>query len=247
MHLTELGSQPESPFPPVETALREPDGLLAFGGDLHPARLVNAYRHGCFPWYDRGQPILWWSPNPRLVLFTACIHVTRRFARALRRSDWQVTCDRHFGDVIRACADVPRAGQHGTWILPEMIDAYERLHALGYAHSIEVTDVDGRLIGGIYGVSIGHMFFGESMFSAADNGSKTALLALCRFLSRHDMPLLDCQVETAHLRSLGAVLMPRELFIAQARGLCDWPAPISSWREAFGQVRASALESLQQP
>lgn len=241
MRLTELESEPESPFPPIETALREPEGLLAWGGDLHPTRLVNAYRHGCFPWYDRGQPILWWSPDPRLVMRTTQVHITRRFARTLRRCDWQLTCDRRFGDVIRACADAPRAGQHGTWILSEMIAAYERLHALGYVHSIEATDAGGRLVGGVYGVSIGRMFFGESMFSAADNGSKTALLALCRFLCRQDMPLLDCQVETAHLRSLGAVLMSRESFLAESRELCDRPAPSACWRETFGQVRASAL------
>src|SRR5690606_3747754 len=184
MRLPELGRDPASAFPPVETALREPDGLLAWGGGLEPERLLAAYRHGCFPWFDDGQPILWWSPDPRLILRTDRFHVSRSFARALRASDWSISADTRFGEVIRACAHMPRDGQHGTWITPAMIDAYEALHAAGHAHSVEVAAPDGRLVGGIYGVAIGRMFFGESMFSTATGGSKIALLALCRHLQR---------------------------------------------------------------
>lgn len=241
MRLTELGSDPDAPFPPLEQALREPDGLLAWGGDLHPARLLKAYRHGCFPWYEQGQPILWWSPDPRLVLPTDRFHVSRRFARDLRTSDWLVSADTRFEAVIRACARIARTGQHGTWIVPAMIEAYSTLHAQGHAHSVEVSDAGGSLIGGIYGIAIGRMFFGESMFSAVTNASKVALLALCRFLERHACPWIDCQVETDHLRSLGAVIMPRASFAGTSRRLCDQPGPTGSWCTTFGRVATSEL------
>jgi leucyl/phenylalanyl-tRNA--protein transferase len=241
MHLPELGPAPDAPFPPVESALREPDGLLAWGGDLSPVRLVNAYRHGCFPWFDRGQPPLWWSPDPRLVLRPERFHVSRSFARFLRRCDWRLTADSRFEDVIATCARIRRTGQGGTWILPSMIDAYVRLHRLGHAHSVEVIDAGDRLVGGIYGVAIGAMMFGESMFSAAENGSKIALLGLCRYMQARGWPLLDCQMDTPHLRTLGAELVPRDGFIAESRRLCGQPQPQGSWTQAFGTRHASAL------
>ena len=241
MRLPELGASPQSAFPPVETALREPDGLLAWGGDLSPDRLLNAYRHGCFPWFDRGQPALWWSPDPRLVLRPDRFHVSRSFGRFLRRCDWRLTADRRCKDVISTCARIRRDGQRGTWILPSMIDAYARMHTLGHAHSIEVVDRDGRLVGGINGIAIGAMVFGESMFSASDNGSKVALLGLCRFMQARGWPLLDCQMDTPHLRSLGAQIVSRADFIAESRTLCSAPHPHGTWRDAFGEQPAATL------
>lgn len=240
VRLAELGGDPASPFPPVETALRHPDGLLAWGGGLEPTRLLTAYRHGCFPWFEQGQPILWWSPDPRLILRPDRFHVSRSFAQALRRSDWSITADTRFADIIRSCAQTPRAGQRGTWIVPAMVNAYEALHTAGHAHSVEVADRDGRLVGGIYGVGIGRMFFGESMFSAATNGSKTALLALCRHLQRDGVPMLDCQVETAHLSSLGATIVGRDEFIRESRAACAQPST-APWHERFGCISASSL------
>lgn len=234
MRLTELSPDPEAAFPAIETALDQPDGLLAWGGDLSPPRLLNAYRHGCFPWYERGQPILWWSPDPRLVLTSRGFHLARRFARFLRGSDWTVRADSAFDQVIRACAGIRRSGQRGTWIVPAMVNAYERLHTLGHGHSIEVCDGGGRLVGGVYGLSIGRMFFGESMFSSASNGSKTALLALCRFLAEQGMPVIDCQMDTDHLRSLGARLIERRRFVRVSRRLCDRSGPDGSWQQRFG-------------
>lgn len=243
MRLIELDPAPDAPFPPVEQALRQPEGLLAWGGDLSPRRLLNAYAHGCFPWYERGQPILWWSPNPRLVLDTEGFHVSRRFARFLRHCDWTLSADCRFPSVIQACAAIVRKGQHGTWLVPEMIDAYAHLHALGHAHCVEVSDRQGRLIGGVYGVALGRMFFGESMFSTVSNGSKTALLALCRFLSEQDMPLLDCQMDTEHLRTLGARVVSRERFLHASRHLVAQPGPSGSWRTRFGKRPAAGLIS----
>ncbi len=235
IRLPELLRDPDTPFPPVEQALREPDGLLAWGGDLGPQRLLAAYRHGCFPWYDRGQPIMWWSPDPRMVLATDGFHCSRSLRRFLLRSDWRIDIDRQFDAVITRCARTPRAGQRGTWIIPEMIAAYRHMHALGHAHSLEVSADDGELVGGIYGIGVGCMFFGESMFSLRSNGSKVALLALCQHLRVHGCPMIDCQMDTPHLRSLGAALQPRDRFIPASRELCDRPTPESLWssREAF--------------
>src|SRR5690606_29028750 len=170
-----LVDDPDAPFPPAALALREPDGLLAVGGDLSPRRLLNAYRGGIFPWYSDGQPILWWSPDPRLVFRTDAVRLSSRFRRSLRRCDWRVRADTDFAAVIAACADSPRLGQSGTWITASMRAAYLRLHQLGHAHSIEVWDRQGRLAGGLYGVAVGRMFFGENMFSAYSGGSKVAL------------------------------------------------------------------------
>jgi leucyl/phenylalanyl-tRNA---protein transferase len=227
------------PFPPVESALTEPDGLLAAGGDLSPARLLAAYRLGIFPWYSRGQPILWWSPDPRTVFETARMHVPRRLARFLRTCDWTLTADTAFETVVRACA-APRAGQRGTWLDPDMRTAYQRLHVLGHAHSVEAWNGDA-LAGGIYGVSIGRMFFGESMFSAADNGSKVALLALGKALRGWGYPLLDAQVASPHLFTLGATEIGRADFSARVAALTAQPGAEGMWRDAFPRLEPAEL------
>ena len=216
-------------FPPPDRALEEPNGLLAAGGDLSPERLLDAYRHGIFPWFSEGTPILWWSPDPRTVFATDRLHVSRRLARWLRHSDWTIRVDSAFADVVRGCA-APRADQAGTWITQHMFDAYCELHALGHAHSIEVFDAGQNLAGGLYGVALGHMFFAESMFSRASNGSKVALLALCRRLRDWGFPLCDAQVASPHLASMGANEMPRAAFVEHVRTHCAMPAP--AWRDA---------------
>lgn len=245
VHLPRLADDSDAPFPDVETALRRPDGLLAFGGDLSPARLLNAYRHGIFPWFSDGQPILWWSPDPRMVFRTDGVRLSTRFRRSLRRSAWRVRADTAFADVIERCAGAPRHGQRGTWITPAMREAYLALHRLGHAHSVEVFD-DGRsggdrLVGGIYGVAIGRMFFGESMFSDESGGSKVALAALARRLHEWGWPLIDAQVENPHLASLGAESMPRARFVAEVASLAALPAAAGTWTAAFGTLRAAAL------
>lgn len=226
-------------FPPVERALDEPDGLLAAGGDLSRERLLAAYRRGVFPWYSDGQPILWWSPSMRTVFDTARPHVPRRLARWLRGCNWHISADRAFGDVMRACA-APREDGHGTWITDEMLAAYQFLHRLGYAHSIEIRAGE-RLVGGLYGVAIGRMFFGESMFSRADNASKLALLALCRALHEWDFPMLDAQVASAHLFTLGAREIPRQAFCARVAELVACPIDPGSWRGRFPSLRPADL------
>ena len=226
-------------FPPVGRALREPDGLLAVGGDLSPERLLAAYRRGIFPWYSRNQPILWWSPATRTVFDTARMHVPRRLAHWLRHCEWRIGADSAFDAVVRACA-APRAGQRGTWITPAMRAAYQRLHELGHAHSVEVWD-DAQLAGGIYGVALGRMFFGESMFSAATNGSKVALLALCHALREWGFPLLDAQVASPHLFTLGAIEMPRAAFCTRVAELAAKAAHAGDWRDRFPATRAPDL------
>ena len=240
IHLPALASDPEAPFPPGNAALRRPDGLLAMGGDLTPTRLLNAYRHGIFPWYSKGQPVLWWCPDPRTVFRTDGVYLSSRFRRWLRQSEWTVKSDTCFERVIAACANTPRAGQRGTWITPEMTEAYTRLHELGHAHSIEVFSGD-RLVGGLYGMSVGKAFFGESMYSAESGGSKVAMAALARRLSEWDFPLLDAQVENEHLLSLGAELWPRDRFLAAITDLTKAREPDGSWTERFGMVAASEL------
>jgi leucyl/phenylalanyl-tRNA--protein transferase len=221
-------SRPEQPFPPVEQALTEPNGLLALGGDLSPARLLNAYRHGIFPWYGAGEPILWWSPDPRCVFRPNSIHVSRSLRKALNRHDYRVTLDHAFEAVVRACA-APRAGQRGTWLVPEMISAYLRLHHEGWAHSCELWR-DGELIGGIYGVSLGRAFFGESMFSRAPNGSKIALIWLARQLAVWQFELLDGQVGSPHLYRLGAFDLARDRFLAALAAALAHPDRRGRWR-----------------
>lgn len=235
-----LSPDPEAPFPAVETALRDPDGLLAVGGDLSPARLLNAYRHGIFPWYSQGQPILWWSPDPRMLFRSEAVRLSSRLHRQLRHSGWTVRADTAFAEVIAACAQTPRQGQDGTWITAAMQTAYVELHRLGHAHSVEVFD-GAQLVGGIYGVAIGRMFFGESMFSGAPGGSKVALAALAHLLDAWGWPLIDAQVENEHLRSLGAEAWPRADFVQQITPLVDVPEPPGSWTTRFGALPASLL------
>ncbi len=231
-------ADPQS-FPPVADALGEPDGLLAAGGDLSPARLLSAYRRGIFPWYSDNQPILWWSPAMRTVFDTAAMHVPRRLARWLRGCDWEISADSAFAEVMRACA-APRTRERGTWITDDMLAAYKRLHTLGDAHSVEVWDGD-RLAGGIYGVAIGRMFYGESMFSAQANGSKVALLALCHVLRGWGYPLLDAQVASDHLFTLGAREMPRAIFCARVTELGAQGGAGASWRDCLPVLRAADL------
>lgn len=235
LRLPELPADPSAPFPPGESALRQPDGLLALGGDLSITRLLNAYRHGIFPWYSEGQPILWWCPDPRTVFRTEGFRLSSRFRRALRQSPWVVRADTAFEAVIDICARIPRNGQDGTWITPEMRDAYVTLHRLGHAHSIEVWEGD-NLAGGLYGVSIGHMFFGESMFSAESGGSKVALAGLAWRMHQWGWPLIDAQVENPHLMSLGARLIRRDRFLAQVATLTTLPGPPGAWTARFGEL-----------
>ena len=234
-----LHPDPNAPFPPIHHAIG-PDGLLAVGGDLAPVRLLNAYRAAIFPWYSDGQPILWWSPNPRVVFRTDRVHLTSRFRRWLRKSTWAVRADTDFARVIRSCARAPREGQRGTWITSEMEAAYVRLHDLGYAHSVEVFDGE-HLVGGIYGVAIGRAFFGESMFSGESGGSKVALAALASRLHAWGWPLIDAQVENEHLMSMGAEYMHRNDFAVALEHLTSLPQPAGSWTERFGEHLAAAL------
>jgi leucyl/phenylalanyl-tRNA--protein transferase len=235
-----LPPDPTAPFPPAESATREPNGLLAMGGDLSPARLLNAYRHGIFPWYSAGEPILWWCPDPRMVFRTDAFRLSSRQCRELRRSAWTVRADTAFAAVIGACATSPRPGQDGTWITPEMRAAYVELHRLGHAHSVEVFDGE-RLVGGIYGVAVGRMFFGESMFSAESGGSKVALAGLVRILRGWGWPLLDAQVENPHLLSLGGRRMPRPSFLAEVVRLTALPEAPGPWTAQVAAFPASAL------
>ncbi|MGH8085611.1 MAG: leucyl/phenylalanyl-tRNA--protein transferase [Lysobacter sp.] len=240
IRLPALPTDPRAPFPDPRTALREPDGLLAMGGDLSPARLLNAYANGIFPWYSDGQPLLWWSPDPRTVFRTDGVRLASRFRRTLRHSDWIVTADTAFAQVIDACARQPRPGQPGTWITADMQAAYGELHRLGHAHSIEVRS-GSDLVGGLYGVAIGRMFFGESMVSLASGGSKVALAALARRLQDWGWPLLDAQVANPHLLTLGAGLWSRERFLAEVRGLTGCPEPTRPWSARFGELPAREL------
>jgi leucyl/phenylalanyl-tRNA--protein transferase len=225
---------PPDAFPDIESAFDIPDGLLAAGGDLSSERLLYAYQHGIFPWYDSGQPILWWSPDPRCVLHPHEFHVSRRLRRTLSRSKLEVSFNQAFGDVIAACAE-DRVGQQGTWITDDMLDAYTRLHEQGWAHSIEIWN-DSLLVGGLYGLAIGRAFFGESMFSRQTNASKAAMLALCQQMVSHDFEILDCQVESPHLISLGASLMPRNRFAAVLRRACAATAQFREWPAGRLQV-----------
>jgi leucyl/phenylalanyl-tRNA--protein transferase len=220
----------DDPFPPVTTALKEPAGLLAAGADLSVSRLVAAYRRGIFPWFSPGEPILWWSPDPRMVLFPGQIKISRSFAKTLRNAEYTVRLDSAFERVISACAATPRPGQSGTWIGPAMQAAYQRLHTMGIAHSVE-TWRDGKLVGGLYGIALGRAFFGESMFSHRTDASKIALAHLCAHLVSRDFGIIDCQMETAHLSSLGARAIPRDDFVARLAALVDVGDPPGQWPE----------------
>lgn len=221
-------------FPLPDSALTSPNGLLAFGGDLSPLRLLAAYRCGIFPWFSAGEPILWWSPDPRCVFHTRRLHINRSLRRQLAGKHWRLTIDHAFAEVMRACA-APRAIDTGTWITLDMIDAYVRLHELGHAHSVEVWDGE-RLVGGIYGVAIGRLFCGESMFSAESGGSKIALVALARLLHEMDYPLLDTQVSNPHTLGLGAIEMPRAAFLSEIARLTSLPGLPGSWVDLTPQL-----------
>lgn len=216
------------PFPPVTTALREPDGLLAAGADLSQARLIDAYSKGIFPWFSEGQPLLWWSPDPRMVLFPPEFRISRSLARRLRRCDYEIRTDTCFEAVMRACA-APRAGQDGTWITADMIAAYSALNRRGIAHSVE-TWIGGELAGGLYGIALGRMFYGESMFARAADASKLALAHLVRQLQRLDFGMIDCQMKTAHLASFGAREIPRSEFMLKLQELVNYPVQSGEWR-----------------
>ena len=231
---------PPEAFPDIGSALREPDGLLAAGGDLGTPRLLAAYRLGIFPWFGPGQPVLWWSPDPRCALFPGNFHASRRLRRELRRSDAEIRFNTCFDAVVAACAE-PRPGQDGTWIVPEMMAAYSRLHAEGWAHSIEVWQADA-LIGGLYGVVIGRVIFAESMFSRQSNASKYALYALSQVLKLREFELIDCQVMSEHLTKLGADLLPRPRFAAILRTACDPADRFDGWPAR--PLRASAIETI---
>ena len=218
--------EPEDRFPPVELAAADPNGLLAAGGDLSVARLVEAYGSGIFPWFNEDHPILWWSPDPRMVLLPAELKVSRSLAKTLRNSRFEVRADTAFRDVILSCR-MPRRDQDGTWITTPMVEAYCELHRTGIAHSVE-TWLDEELVGGLYGVALGRAFFGESMFMRATDASKVALVTLVRQLERWDFGLVDCQMNTAHLASFGAREIPRADFTRRLRELihCEpVPAP----------------------
>ena len=214
-------------FPPLETALREPNGLLAAGGDLRPERLLAAYHHGCFPWYQEGQPLLWWSPDPRTVLFPDELHVSRSLRKRMRHGDYRVTFDKAFAEVIQGCAG-PRSYADGTWITTPMQDAYARLHEMGVAHSVEVWQ-QGQLVGGLYGIAMGELFFGESMFSRATDASKVGFVTLVERLREWGFALIDCQMPTRHLESFGARSIPRAAFAEALAMHLDRPSA-ADWR-----------------
>jgi leucyl/phenylalanyl-tRNA--protein transferase len=217
-------------FPPVEWATTDPNGLLAAGGDLSVARLLEAYRHGIFPWFNEGQPILWWSPDPRMVLFPAELKVSRSLAKTLRNSRFEVRADTAFRDVIENCC-MPRRDQGGTWITAPMVEAYCELHRAGIAHSVE-TWLDGELVGGLYGVALGRAFFGESMFTRVANASKVALVTLVRQLESWGFGMIDCQMNTAHLASFGAREIPRAEFTRRLQELIHYAPVPAPWRFA---------------
>jgi leucyl/phenylalanyl-tRNA--protein transferase len=219
--------QPNEPFPAVEQALVEPNGLLAAGGTLDPDRLVEAYRHGIFPWFNEGEPVLWWSPDPRMVLLPAEIRVTRSLAKTLRKGNYAVCADSAFREVMRACA-APRDGRAGTWINEDMISAYCALHDEGIAHSIEIW-IDGTLAGGLYGVALGRMFYGESMFTRVPDASKIALVHLARQLQRWQFGMIDCQMRTDHLARMGGREMPRADFVRTLGELVNYPPVPGAW------------------
>ena len=214
-------------FPSVDNALEEPNGLLAAGGDLSTKRLINAYSNGIFPWYDDDQPILWWSPNPRAIIIPSQLHCSKSLKKTIRKSMLTYTFDKAFTDVIGRCGAV-REHNQGTWITEEMRDAYTELHYQGHAHSIEIWD-EQELVGGLYGVAIGKVFFGESMFSLQANASKMAMLAIGKHLGECGYKLIDCQVESDHLFTMGAVLITRDNFIQSLRNLVDATADKHPW------------------
>ncbi len=230
-----------TPFPSVAQALAHPNGLLAAGADLSIERLLMAYRNGIFPWFSEGEPLLWWSPDPRMVLHTAEFKVSRSLAKSMRNRGYEVRIDTAFAQVLDGCAG-PRRDQPGTWLGAEMRAAYLRLHRLGYAHSFE-TWHDGSLVGGLYGMAIGRMFYGESMFSRATDASKVALAALASELRARDFPLIDCQMNTRHLASLGAREIKRVEFLRAVSALVNYSEPPGRWN--FTQPKTTRLDEAQ--
>ncbi|MDO9064264.1 MAG: leucyl/phenylalanyl-tRNA--protein transferase [Sulfuricella sp.] len=218
----------DAPFPPLESALREPNGLLAAGGDLSPQRLIEAYKHGIFPWFNPGEPILWWSPDPRMVMFPGELKVSRSLRKTLKKKTYEIRADTAFRQVMEACA-APRDGHSGTWITPAMISAYTELHRQGLAHSVE-TWMGSKLVGGLYGISLGRMFFGDSMFSLATDASKIAFVHLARQLERWGFGMIDCQMKTAHLASLGAREIPRAEFSQKLSELVNFHGINGAWQ-----------------
>ncbi|SHJ29528.1 leucyl/phenylalanyl-tRNA--protein transferase [Desulfatibacillum alkenivorans DSM 16219] len=211
-----------------DPSLARADGLLAVGGDLSPERLLNAYCMGIFPWYSEGEPILWWSPNPRLILIPSRFHMSSSLKKTLRQKRFTVTLDTAFKDVMAACAAVRQDQGEGTWILPDMEKAYYRLHQAGFAHSVEAWQ-DGELAGGLYGVSLGRGFFGESMFFKKSNASKAAFATLVEFLTAHEFEFIDCQMKTPHLMSLGAEERPRSVFLDMLHQTLEFPTLRGRW------------------
>ena len=206
-------------FPGINKALTEPDGLLAIGGDLSPSRLINAYSRGIFPWNNDNQPVLWWSPDPRWVIFPDRIHISRSLKKVLKQKKFRITFNKCFESVIRSCASM-RENNEGTWITGTVIESFIQLHKLGFAHSVECW-LDDELVGGLYGLALGRIFFGESMFSTASDASKTALVTLARILSTCNFELIDCQIHTRHLESMGATPIPREQFALILQRSCN--------------------------
>ncbi len=215
-------------FPPISRA--EPHGLLGIGGDLSPERLLLAYQSGIFPWFSEGDPILWWSPDPRFVLYPSQLKVSKSMKQVLKKDLFEITYDQDFRSVITECQQAYRPGQRGTWITHEMLEAYVHLHALGYAHSVEVWQ-EGLLVGGLYGVSLGKSFFGESMFTKVSNASKAGFIQLVRELQAREFTLIDCQVHTRHLESLGAQLIPRKEFLREIEASFQNPGLRGNWTE----------------
>ena len=213
-------------FPPVEDALTDPDGLLAVGGDLGTARLLEAYRSGIFPWYEEDQPILWWSPDPRCILYPQDLHVSRSLKKTLRKGQFKITANQAFAQVIEQCA-VLQGNREGTWITEAMDAAFKQLHQSGIAHSVEVWEQE-RLVGGLYGIAMGRVFFGESMFSRRTDASKVALYALSQQLQNWGFNLIDCQVHSEHLQSLGAITIPRGEFMSHLKQHINDPTD-SQW------------------
>jgi len=224
----------KTPFPPIERALAEPNGLLAASDDITPDRLLDAYRRGIFPWYSVGQPVLWWSPDPRMVLFVNEFRIARSLRKRVKQRRWEIRADTAFPAVIRACAMARRRGQRGTWITPAMVDAYTALHERGNAHSVEAWR-DDQLVGGLYGVALGRMFFGESMFAHEPDASKVAFVHLIAMLRARAFPLVDCQQETAHLATFGARPIPRAAFAARVAALVHSEPPRGTWKPLLDQ------------
>ena len=218
----------DTPFPPLARALSEPNGLLAAGADLSAGRLIDAYRHGIYPWYSEGQPLLWWSPDPRMVLYVSEFRISRSLGKRIKRREFDVRIDTAFDQVIDACASVPRDQQRGTWITGAMGLAYRRLHTLGYAHSVEAWR-GHELAGGLYGLALGGVFFGESMFTRAPDASKVSLAALVALLQQRGVTLIDCQQETEHLASMGARPISRRKFARHLDELIHSNAAPAGW------------------